>query len=180
MFENISEELKQAIVGISQSQIFPDQALASYRVISDECKVRNSFADENIEYVCQHGYLRHITEEFHENPLRLLVCRAALSSLTHVSLNEKNALTVARSGIIDILLSVTIAFHEDPLGDVALTCLSSLALHKEARPFLLTANVISVALKYLRYLNAEDDRGIDFGLTAASLICRLSDMGKTK
>ena len=125
-----------------------------------------------MEEAVKGGYLKYLERDL-ATPNN--ACRRALSSLTHCSLQERIVAQVMPTDVIDRLIALVASRNGDEFADVALTCLSSMALFQVAHAGLTDAGVLRLALKNLHYLESadSDENGLDYGLTAASLLCRL-------
>ncbi|KAH9259727.1 hypothetical protein BASA81_002149 [Batrachochytrium salamandrivorans] len=128
----------------------------------------------NISYCVERGFLDSLYDELDKPGLiDGSAATRALSCFSHVSLNSLMAKQVSQSGLVSPLMTLASQHPDGELGDLALTGLGSMALHPENYPVLMCCGVLRLALKYLHYMTSDDERDIDFGLTAASLLIRL-------
>jgi hypothetical protein len=128
---------------------------------------------ENLDFVIDHGFLDLLARELRLEVTRLDITETALTATTTVCLSERNAAKVAASGIIIDLATFLKKHAPQPIAAYALTSLTNLALHNVSHKQLKAAGILPMAVDFLRFISSEVTHELDFGLTSASLICRL-------
>jgi hypothetical protein len=129
----------------------------------------------NLDYLCANGYLQAVYFELnrdHDKVDQGLLTHA-LSAMTTVALSDRNAAKVVDSKVAIPLIQYIKKFAPESNAARALTVVTNLALHSVSHKQLKEQNILPSAVDFLKYLPSAVVDEIDFGLTSASLICRL-------
>ena len=128
---------------------------------------------DNLDSLVRKGIANDIVQEL-SRALYGAIIESALTASTTICLSARNAsVLVTQSNLVEALTHFVRSRPTNRLPAYALTSLTNLALHPVCHEELLRHGALEMALDYLKFLHSTNQDEIDFGLTSASLLCRL-------